>query len=184
MSECVFFRCPQCECEGHFNTDDAETTRQLAGNQLDEQGILILRECLVCGLGGVKRSADIGGYFVSELAQLKDEVPAIGHLCSHCGFRIPRFLDLKPQISARARQLARDNQKIQAIQEIHSAIGCSLSWAKIWIEHPNGPIVEVTQKGPPCPYCRKPLRPELAKQCLECGMDWHDPRKVQKLGSG
>ena len=32
--------------------------------------------------------------------------------------------------------------------------------------------------GPPCPYCRRLLRNERARQCFECGMDWHDPAKV------
>ncbi len=32
--------------------------------------------------------------------------------------------------------------------------------------------------GPPCPYCRVPLRADKAKQCFECGMDWHDPANV------
>ena len=27
--------------------------------------------------------------------------------------------------------------------------------------------------APPCPQCGKPLRAELAKQCFECGADWH-----------
>jgi hypothetical protein len=27
--------------------------------------------------------------------------------------------------------------------------------------------------APPCPQCGKPLRSELAKQCFECGADWH-----------
>ena len=27
--------------------------------------------------------------------------------------------------------------------------------------------------GPPCPDCGKALRSELAKQCFECGADWH-----------
>lgn len=31
---------------------------------------------------------------------------------------------------------------------------------------------------PECPYCGKPLRTERAKQCFECGKDWHDPDKV------
>ncbi|MFI5380636.1 MAG: hypothetical protein ACHRHE_15165 [Tepidisphaerales bacterium] len=32
--------------------------------------------------------------------------------------------------------------------------------------------------GPPCPYCGKLLRNSRAKQCFECGMDWHDPTNV------
>lgn len=32
--------------------------------------------------------------------------------------------------------------------------------------------------GPPCPYCGRLLRNARAKQCLECSMDWHDPRNV------
>ena len=30
----------------------------------------------------------------------------------------------------------------------------------------------------PCPYCGKPLATDKAKQCFECGMDWHDPQNV------
>ena len=32
--------------------------------------------------------------------------------------------------------------------------------------------------GPPCPHCGRLLRNEKAKQCFECGMDWHDPENV------
>jgi hypothetical protein len=32
--------------------------------------------------------------------------------------------------------------------------------------------------GPPCPYCGGQLRTAKAKQCRECGMDWHDPANV------
>ena len=28
---------------------------------------------------------------------------------------------------------------------------------------------------PVCPYCGKAIRTDNAKQCFECGMDWHDP---------
>jgi hypothetical protein len=34
------------------------------------------------------------------------------------------------------------------------------------------------QPGPPCPYCMAPLRTPKAKQCGNCGMDWHDPSNV------
>ncbi len=34
------------------------------------------------------------------------------------------------------------------------------------------------QPGPPCPYCGSPLRTPNAKQCRNCGTDWHDPINV------
>jgi hypothetical protein len=40
-----------------------------------------------------------------------------------------------------------------------------------------------TRPQPPCPYCGKPLKTDLAKQCLACGMDWHAPENVVRLGS-
>jgi len=32
--------------------------------------------------------------------------------------------------------------------------------------------------GAPCPHCGRLLRNPRAKQCFECGMDWHDPDNV------
>jgi hypothetical protein len=32
--------------------------------------------------------------------------------------------------------------------------------------------------GPHCPYCGRLLRNQRARQCFECGMDWHDPQNV------
>ncbi len=42
---------------------------------------------------------------------------------------------------------------------------------------------EQRQSAPiPCPHCGEPLRTPLAKQCLSCGMDWHDPANVVRRG--
>lgn len=38
------------------------------------------------------------------------------------------------------------------------------------------------QPALPCPYCGKPLLSHQAKQCFQCGTDWHDPNNVVKRG--
>jgi len=35
----------------------------------------------------------------------------------------------------------------------------------------------------PCPYCGQPLKSPLAKQCFQCGLDWHDDDNVVRRGS-
>ena len=35
----------------------------------------------------------------------------------------------------------------------------------------------------PCPYCGRDLVSEKARQCLYCGMDWHDPYNVVQRGN-
>jgi hypothetical protein len=37
---------------------------------------------------------------------------------------------------------------------------------------------EVARQYPPCPYCGQPLPTAQAKQCGQCGADWHDPANV------
>src|SRR6266545_4920020 len=37
---------------------------------------------------------------------------------------------------------------------------------------------EVARQHPPCPYCGQPLPTAQAKQCGQCGADWHDPENV------
>jgi hypothetical protein len=43
---------------------------------------------------------------------------------------------------------------------------------------PRSPIRIPKRQSAPCPYCGKPLRNSMAKQCLSCKMDWHDPNNV------
>lgn len=84
-------------------------------------------------------------------------------------------------------------------REFHLPLTGTLGWgerfAPLWLlyekvtGHPfNGPRdhqvsswlwhSRLASFGPPCPYCGKLLRNKMAKQCFECGMDWHDPQNV------
>ena len=38
--------------------------------------------------------------------------------------------------------------------------------------------------GPPCPHCGRLLRNPRARQCFECGTDWHDPHNVVRHRKG
>jgi hypothetical protein len=106
----------------------------------------------------------------------------MGKPCFHCGARIPRFLDLKDAEMIRIYNLIRSDRQEDAVDALVTAIGCPVSWARIWVAHPTGPRRPLRRwAGPPCSYCGLPLRTMLARQCLECGMDWHDPDNVSKL---
>ncbi|HEU4338650.1 MAG TPA: hypothetical protein VFS19_01160 [Planctomycetota bacterium] len=178
----AFAKCPQCKSVAHFQTSPFEEDRRRDRFKEDEDGYLVLDLCLICGWGGIKRNTDLGGYFNSELKDDKHEWPSMGRLCPHCNLRLPRFLDLEPETASRARRLFKAKRIYDAIREIVEATGCSLNWAKLWVEHPDGPMLPPVQwPGPPCVYCGEPLRTKLAKQCFECGTDWHDPDNIRKL---
>jgi hypothetical protein len=173
-------RCPQCRSVAHFQTNLDDPHRRRERYVEDEDGFLRIDLCLVCGWGGIERSVDEGGYYNRELPAVRDEWPRMGRLCPHCNLRIPRFLDLAPETAAQARKLTRTSM-VSAISLIHETTGCGIRWAQLWAEHPDGPRKPVPRKGPPCVYCGEPLVSEESKQCLECGMDWHDPGNVRRL---
>jgi hypothetical protein len=169
-------RCPGCKTVSDFVVTDEDIRRRERYKE-DEDGYFLVDLCRVCGFGGIERSIDQGGYFNRELPAVRHEWPPMGRLCSHCNLRIPRFLQLTGDTEVRARSLARGGEMIQAIKLVNDATGCGLNWARLWSE----PREPQPWPGPPCIYCGEPLRSELAKQCLECGMDWHDPDNVRKL---
>lgn len=108
-------------------------------------------------------------YSRAELLTIADDAwPSRGDYCEKCGSWIPQFADITDEDVARLRSLS----NVQAMKEIKERTGCSLKWAKIWALHPNGPQPRFA--GPPCPFCGEPLRTEKAKQCLNCGADWHN----------
>ena len=43
-------------------------------------------------------------------------------------------------------------------------------------------LIKSARKTAPCPYCGKPLRTPMAKQCHHCKMDWHNPDNVHTYG--
>jgi hypothetical protein len=121
-------------------------------------------------------------YSRAEVAQYTDKLPERGLLCPKCGARIPQFADLSDADRFRIRQLISHQQRMLAIAELRAATGCSLEWAKLWVYHSGRPEWDVGATTS-CPYCGKPLRTPVAKQCRHCRSDWHDPNRVVKLGS-
>ena len=96
--------------------------------------------------------------------------PNRGQYCPKCKCLIPEFADIPPDMAAKLRQM----HAALAFLAIRELTGCPLDWAKTWRGLPNGPHREFGQSdAPPCPYCGKQLRTKLAKQCFECGADWH-----------
>ena len=75
--------------------------------------------------------------------------------------------------------LVREGKTIEAIKRLRALTGCGLAEASSWVV--NHPLLEPpTRQTKPCPYCGKPLRTDLARQCFECGRDWHDPARGVK----
>jgi predicted RNA-binding Zn-ribbon protein involved in translation (DUF1610 family) len=109
------------------------------------------------------------------------DLPQRGTVCPKCGVHIPQFAELSDVDASRIRQLIANQRATMAMQELRSATGCPIAWAKIWVQHRDNPDTVGTTA--PCPYCGKPLITALAKQCRYCLMDWHEPQKPKKLGA-
>ena len=119
------------------------------------------------------------GRSMSEKRYTRDELqraqgwPEHGSLCPKCEKHIPQFAELSESLEMRIKQLAIGGRTMMAIAELRAATGCPTSWAKLWVSHLGRPDSLGTTA--PCPYCGKPLRTALAKQCFHCNNDWHVP---------
>lgn len=118
-------------------------------------------------------------YTREECEESDGGFPDRGLYCPKCQTRIPQFADLSESDEARIRKLIRSDRKVMAMKELETATGCNRRWSKIWVIHAGSPSPEYL--GPPCPYCGKPLRTSLAKQCPHCLMDWHEPDNPRSL---
>src|SRR5262245_6568071 len=96
-------------------------------------------------------------YSRDEVARYTDRPPERGLLCPKCGARIPQFMDLSDADRFRIGQLILDQRRMMAIAELRAVTGCSLEWAKLWVNHSGRPEWDLGTTSP-CPYCGKPLR--------------------------
>ncbi len=110
-------------------------------------------------------------YTRDELSALETGAkPTRGRFCPKCKSHIPEFADISRGLATKLKRM----HGAEAMATIRDATGCPLGWAKSWVIHKDGPHREFGDKdAPPCPHCGRQLRTKLAKQCVECGADWH-----------
>lgn len=70
------------------------------------------------------------------------------------------------------KQLILEKGSIAAIKHYREINKCGLKEAAEAIDS-LGPLPRIFKSTTPCPDCGKLLRTDLAKQCFECGKDWH-----------
>jgi hypothetical protein len=119
------------------------------------------------------RHAD--SYSRAEVLALGKAFPTRGALCHHCGLRIPAFAEQSNASQRRIRALIREKRPIMAIQELRALTGCSLLWAKLWVQHAGRP--RALRPGQPCPFCAESLENSRALRCRQCGRDWQGDNK-------
>ena len=112
------------------------------------------------------------GYSNAELRELQTVTkPDRGTYCPKCECHIPTFSSICPETELEIRAI---NDSMAQMNRLIEITGCPKTWAKIWATHPDGPHRKFgDNNAPPCRFCGKQLRTKIAKQCVECGADWH-----------
>jgi hypothetical protein len=110
--------------------------------------------------GRAKRHALLraNGYSRAEVLALGKAFPTRGELCHHCGLRIPIFAELSNATQRRIRALIREDRPIMAVQELRAFTGCSLPWAKLWVQHAGRPRRCVPVRPAHSATCRSKTR--------------------------
>jgi hypothetical protein len=82
-------------------------------------------------------------------------------------------ISLDPAVEAQVVDLLREGKTphIQVVKTIIERAGCTVGDAFGWLY--SYYYRQERLRAKPCPYCGKPLRTNEAKQCFECGADWH-----------
>lgn len=120
-------------------------------------------------------------YTREEVLKYGNEKPERGLFCPKCQACIPQFANLNENERQRIQNLTY-RQSMLAIAELRAATGCSLLWAKMWVNHHGRQEFDYDSVAP-CPFCGEALRTPIAKQCRHCLMDWHDTNNLTKLSA-
>ena len=89
---------------------------------------------------------------------------------------------ISPEMESELFALMEEGRTIEAIKRLRAATAAPLADCKAWVEDQllrrYGGIPR-KWTGRPCSYCGKTQRTDHARQCFECGMDWHEPGRIK-----
>jgi transcription initiation factor IIE alpha subunit len=79
--------------------------------------------------------------------------------------------EIDPHLDSELRNMLENHERnALVIKRLHDEAGYSFQEAMQWVGDYSASQVK------PCPHCGKPLRTDAARQCFECGKDWHHER--------
>jgi hypothetical protein len=85
------------------------------------------------------------------------------------------------ELEAEVRGLMSQGHTIAAIKRLREATGWGLREALIWVNRAlDGGQSKTHRTQMPCPHCGQPLRTEKARQCFNCGSDWHEASRFAR----